>query len=543
LQGARAVLRYASGLGRFLRSPLDPAAARALIDAQLAAREAAFLTTLERGVYGHAASPYRKLLQHAKLDLGDVRRLVRDTGLEGTLERLYDAGVYVTPEEFKGRRPIRRGGLEIPVRGSDFDNLLLGSHYHAQSSGSRGVPSRAFINFDVITHEAAHLACQLEWLGLSDRPVAIWRAALLDGLKTSFRYAKAGRSLERWFTQGRFTWNAEGLRRAYLLNVALLATRLLGRPLPRPDFAPRADVLNVARWLAEKARAGRPAVLETNPSPCVRVCLAARESGLDIGGTFFHIVGEPYTPAKAEVVAAVGARAMSRYAMRELGIVGLGCARPVDVDEIHLLSDKVALIQRAKTVAASGAAVGALVFTTLLPSCPKLMLNTEMDDYATLRERDCGCWLEEMGFHTHLSGIRSYEKLTSEGVAFLGSELFKLLEEVLPARLGGGPTDYQLVEEEEQDGLPRVSLVVRPSVGKVDERTALAAVFEALEGLGGGGRLMADEWRQGGTLRVVRRDPYETGSAKILPLHVLQSTPARGARPEQVVSQPMAKYL
>ena len=527
-------------MGPFLRRPLTPAESRALIEKRLGAREAAFLTMLERGVYAHAASPYRRLLVHAGIELSDVRRLVRDAGLEGALTRLHEAGVHVTPDEFKGRRLIRRGSLQFTARAAEFDNPLLVSHFSAPSSGSRGAPSRALLNFDVVTHEAAHLACLLEREGLADCPVAIWRAALVDGLKTAFRYVKAGKRLDRWFTQGRFTWSAEGLRRAYLLEVALLATRVVGRPLPRPRVAPRGDVLTVARWLAERTRTGRPAILETNPSPCVRVCLAARERGLDISGTFFHVVGEPYTPAKAEVVASVGAAAMSRYAMRELGIVGVGCAHPEEVDEIHLLSEKVALIQRPKTVTASGRTVDALVFTTLLPSCPKLMLNTEMDDYATVSERDCGCWLDELGLRTHVSGIRSYEKLTSEGVTFLGSELFRLLEEVLPARLGGGPTDYQLVEEEEADGLPRVSLVIHPGVGPVDERSALATVFAALEAVPQGGALMADEWRQGGTLRVVRRAPYETRSAKILPLHVLHGAPDRATRLAHVGGPPTA---
>jgi len=33
---------------------------------------------------------------------------------------------------------------------------------------------------------------------------------------------------------------------------------------------------------------------------------------------------------------------------------------------------------------------------------------------------------------------------------------------------------------------------------------------------------MSEKWRQGQTLRVARREPYATASAKILPLHMLQ---------------------
>ena len=49
----------------------------------------------------------------AGFELADIRRLVEDLGLEEALERLYDAGVYVTQDEFKGRQPIRRGALVL----------------------------------------------------------------------------------------------------------------------------------------------------------------------------------------------------------------------------------------------------------------------------------------------------------------------------------------------------------------------------------------------------------------------------------------------
>ena len=38
---------------------------------------------------------------------------------------------------------------------------------------------------------------------------------------------------------------------------------------------------------------------------------------------------------------------------------------------------------------------------------------------------------------------------------------------------------------------------------------------------------MAKCWQEGHTVRVVRREPYITGAAKILPLHNLQRREAR----------------
>ncbi len=104
------------------------------------------------------------------------------------------------------------------------------------------------------------------------------------------------------------------------------------------------------------------------------------------------------------------------------------------------------------------------------------------------------------------------------GYTFLGTELLRLIEEILPNRFGGHPTDYQLVEEEE-GGLPKVNIVVNPSVRNVIEDAVVNTVLQSLRAYPGGD-VMSDQWLQGRTLRVVRREPYTTASAKILPLHI-----------------------
>src|SRR5207249_4779647 len=101
---------------------------------------------------------------------------------------------------------------------------------------------------------------------------------------------------------------------------------------------------------------------------------------------------------------------------------------------------------------------GTLYATSLSGSVRKLMLNVDTGDRATLERRDCGCPAGELGLRDHLHAIRSDDKLTSEGMSFLASDLLALVEEVLPARFGGSPVDWQFVEEE-VDGLSRVSVV------------------------------------------------------------------------------------
>jgi phenylacetate-coenzyme A ligase PaaK-like adenylate-forming protein len=271
-------------------------------------------------------------------------------------------------------------------------------------------------------------------------------------------------------------------------------------------------------------RRGTPAVFDTSASGATRICLEAKRYDLDISGTVFEVGSEPYTPAKARVVADANARAIDRYSASEFGTTGLGCAASSQVDDMHLVTDKVIVTSRNKVLDESGAQVPVLIFTTLLGNCPKIMINAESGDYGHLEERDCGCLLADVGFKTHVLGVHGYDKLTSEGVTFMGTELYRLVEEVLPSRFGGNPIDYQLVEQEDEHGLPRVQVLVSPSVGTIDEQAVVTTVLDALKGYDryGRGRFMADQWRQGRTLQIVRRVPYEAGSRKILPLHILQ---------------------
>ena len=93
--------------------------------------------------------------------------------------------------------------------------------------------------------------------------------------------------------------------------------------------------------------------------------------------------------------------------MAELGRAGVSCDAPSADGDVHLMSDKLALVQRERVVPATGETVGALLFTTLMPSAPKLMINVETDDYAVVEDRDCGCPIGELGYRRHLHGIRT----------------------------------------------------------------------------------------------------------------------------------------
>jgi hypothetical protein len=518
-------LRTAGGflraLGPFLARPVDAAGSRARLERQMAERQRTFAEVLSCAVFGNPASPYRRLFEWARITHADVAALLAATGVEGTLERLHDAGVFVHLDEFKGRRPIERPGLELPVSAEDFDNPLTTRQYEARTGGSSGAARRILVDLDLLEHESAYHRLFYAAAGVGDRALAIWHPAPPGavGLKTALIRAKLRQPAERWFSQTPLAGSS--LRHAAFTCATVAAARLGDVAIPLPEHTPAGDAGSVAQWLAEKCAHGEPAILLTTASAGVRTCAAALDAGLDIGGTMFVLGGEPYTPAKAAVIARTGSRAASQYAMVEAGAIGVACQAAATPDDVHLLTDKVATIQRSRAVGGSGQAVPALFHTTLLHASPKVMLNVESGDYGVLEERDCGCGVLPPQFRRHLHSIRSYEKLTSEGMSFLGGDLLTLVEQVLPARFGGHPTDYQFVERE-QDGLPKVSLVVSGAVGRLDAAAVAATVLDFLRHGGLAAAMIADVWTQGRTLEILRGDSHVTSGGKIQPLQMLR---------------------
>jgi hypothetical protein len=519
---------YVRGLRAFLRAPVPSGAElERRLRTRHEGREERFLAVLEHGVYLSPRSPYRALLRHHGVELGDVQNLVAADGIEAAMARLYDDGFHVTLEEFKGRAPIERAGFSLDVRAEDFDNPLAARSYRALTGG----PSRTGIAsawaFDQLRHELAYQWLFLRTFDALDRPLAVWRTVPPGraALNNVFRSLKVGRVAERWFSQNPVRPGPGTLQNWTVLRTTLLLARAHGTPLPEPEHVPVEAAKRVAAWLAEKTAAGTPAILDTVSSSGVRACLAAEEHGLDVSGTLLRAGSEPLTRAKAQVAARVGMRAVCHYAFGEQGRIGTACAAPDARDDVHLHDDTVALVVRDQDVI--GHAVPGLFFTTLLPSPPKLMLNTEIGDTAEIDDSDCGCPVGGFGLRRRLRNIHSYTKLTSGGTTFYGTEAVELLEEVLPRRFGGAPADYQLVEHE-TNHVVRVALLVSPRVGAVDEGELVRSVLDYLAKGPPFRAMMADSWRQGKTLHVVRREPFVTETAaKVLPLHVLE----RGREP------------
>jgi hypothetical protein len=104
-------------------------------------------------------------------------------------------------------------------------------------------------------------------------------------------------------------------------------------------------------------------------------------------------------------------------------------------------------------------------------------------------------------------------------MTFLDTDLIRVLEEALPARFGGGPTDYQVVEEEGDDGRSRLRLLVHPGVGPLAPAAVVDGFLAALGAGPGAQQVMALQWRAAGFVVVERAVPVALPSGKVLHVH------------------------
>lgn len=512
--------RFLGGLRGFLRDTVSAGRAREAVKRRLAEREATLIHVAERGFFGAPRSPYRELFRIAGCEFPDFRRLVLDRGVEGALRELRAAGIGFSFEEFKGRAPVVRAGREIVVRPQDFDNPWLSHYIHRTTGGTTGLGTRVSTDLDHLALEAEHRLLCLEAHGVLDAPYALWRPPLPagSGINSVLRGARIGRPPVRWFTPFREGEFRPPLRHRLANHAILRAGRALGVALPDPEPVALDEAIRIARWMADARAVHGSALLNTTVSGGARVGMAATRAGIDLSGTRFMVAGEPASPAKVRSMRATGATHFTDYGMAEAGRLGSGCVHAGDANDVHVMLDAYAVIAWPRDVPIAGETLESFHITHLHPAASKLLLNVEFDDYGIVEERACGCPLDALGMRVHLREIRSFGKLTGEGVSLVGSEMVHILEEVLPARFGGSALDYQLVEEENEVGMTRLALRIHPRVALTDEAAVLAAMHEALAGESLAANVASAFWRQAGTLRIERAEPRVSARGKQMPL-------------------------
>lgn len=499
---------------RVLRTSSDPDEGRGRLQERLERRETNFLALAGETIYANPESPYLRLLDLAGCEYGDLERLVEDDGLEGTLQLLYRRGVYLTVDESKGRVPVIRGSSRFEIDPSRLHNPRIVPDMVAHTSGSRGtqtsVPAQLSRENRIPELDEAR--------GRYDRVLARWAVPGSNTLGSLVRDGMRGTETARWFTpvdpshanlHPRYLWSARAVR---------WAARLAGVRIPHPEFVPLSDPAPIVRWMVEVLGTGRKPGLHTYVTPAVKVCQAAYEAGIRLDGAHFHITGEPATAARLAAIHRVGATATTHYASTEVSSIGAGCLAPDPLDEVHFRADCVGLVQPGAH-AMSNLPRQALLVTSLLPGTKLILVNVSTGDEAEVVQRDCGCPLEALGLKTHLHTIRSFEKLTAGGMTFFDADVIRALEVVLPARFGGGPTDYQLVDEDTDSGAPSVRLLVQPRLGPLDSEQVRRVFLDAIGGGSGADRVMGLVWNDAGWPVVVREAPRVTPGGKIQHVH------------------------
>jgi hypothetical protein len=524
-RGARAVAQEAAAYARltrdlppFLRTPLDPETALARLQRALATREQRLAWLVERGVYARPTSPFARLLRHAGCELGDFRALLCREGVEGALGVLADRGVYVTFDEVKGRREAVRGSARFAFRGDDFDNPLFAPHLAAYTGGTGGVPSRSWRSLWLSAEQAAAMAVAFDAHGVRHARHVFWRTTPAYKMLV---YAKLGHETIAWL----HPLSPLPVRVRVVSDYLALLWRLGGQRLPRPAFLDLRRPERLVAWLARQPPTGRPIVVDTTVSSAVRAAVAATAAGASLEHVTFYVQGEPVTPARFRHITQSGARVIASYGTIELATIGFGCAAPAAVDDVHLIPDRWATISRPRAVDSGGPNVDVLLFSSISRFASKIVLNADLGDYGRLERRACDCSMGRLGLHTHLSEVRSFEKLTGEGMTVVRTNLVQILEQVLPARFGGSSTDYQLLEQEGLDSATRLVLRVHPSVGDVDADAVRAAVLAGLRRGHLVSSFMTEMWRRADTVTVSREPPIVTAAGKMLPIHLLKPPP------------------
>ena len=524
-------LRFVFGLRRYFKSRISPEEAieqaRKILKERVSHRHENFLTLLERGVYNYQKSPYLPPLRNQKIALEDIKKWVESEGIGQTLLKLQSEGIYFTVDEFKGKTKVERKGLIFETNEKAFDNPFVSEAYEVRSGATRSAGTRIRIDYDYLTQRSLYDAFILNLHGSLTSPIANWFPVFpgAPGINSSLRFARIGNPPRRWFSQVEKSNLKVNWEKRWGVSYIFFMSRLMGVPLAKPEYINLNKAHDIATWAAAMLQEHANCVIYTFASSAVRVCMAAQEAGLNIKGTRFFVTGEPLTPQKRKEIEESGGRAVPIYGISEAGVIAAGCPQPyLDSDSCHLLMDTNAVITHRLMPSHSDTEVDSFLFTSLLYESPKILLNVGMGDYGMVCTDPCLCEFGQMGFDVHLSRIRSYEKLTGEGVTFVDTDLINIIENELPSRFGGQSTDYQLVEEEDARGLTRLRLLISPRVGNVDEQGIVETFIQLLKK----GECSPESWAQSGTdiwaqartLRVRREYPIPTRSGKILPFHI-----------------------
>jgi hypothetical protein len=497
---------------------VEPASAMtSRIAAGVRAREESFLTAVDE-IWQGRRPPYRALLEIAGWDPPRVRGALGEHGLEATLERMARDGVMLDSDEVKGRKAVVRRGRTVEFRDADLASLQ-GPSVPLVTSGTSGARVIYPIDLAGFRLQASYLPVMLGALAADGQPVVLYYpAASTAGNAHLISFALAGRPPAAWFCHLQQSSSALSQWRLWFRGLVASA-RLRGVVLPTPQVADVESPRTLVDWLRHRAPGG--AVVATFPGSALRVQRWARSVGASLPPVTWILGGEPVSAAKRQRLEEDGHRVYPWYGAVDTGRIAIGCLQPASADDMHLLTDRYAAIMPPQPpppapapADSEGDPAGSsrrLLLTSLIPEVHRRMLNADIGDLAAPLDRRCGCPFERLGLVRHLHAVHSKQKLTVEGATISADAVQSLASDLLPAACGGSPTDYQILEEEDGDGVTRLVVLVHPALA-ADEGAVLHTVDRVLAVAGGGGT--AERLRRSGVVTVRREKPRMSAAGK-----------------------------
>lgn len=277
-EGLTGAYGLARALPRFIREKITVKQAEEEIRRSLERREETFLELARRRIYGNPGSPYLKLLEIAGCEFADLQAQVRRDGLETTLERLAKQGVYLTSDEFKGKKEVLRGGESFWISPVDFRRREPAAGLPTQSSGS--------------SSRAVRGTAPLDWLALHVPAIGVFFSAhdffaaahgMYDailpgsgGMNNLLIYARLGISTDRWFARKvPASSRLEGGYHYLTTYLIVFMGKWFGPGFPRPEFMDIGDAHRIVRWVTEKRRRAKRCCITTAASNAARIARTA----------------------------------------------------------------------------------------------------------------------------------------------------------------------------------------------------------------------------------------------------------------------------
>jgi phenylacetate-coenzyme A ligase PaaK-like adenylate-forming protein len=504
--------RFLIGLPPFLRSPISFDEAEATVRDNVVGREQRLIDKLESAVFSYARSPYKKLFDYAGLTRADVVGRIRTLGVEPALEEFRSRGVYVTWDEFKGRQAARRGGQAFHFKPEDFDNPIMRPSLSTASSGSSGAPVRVGNDLEDNTQSCVDWAVLFRAWGLEESPLLFWTADYAGMAIRYLKCSKIGKDYERWFISSPVTKPGEKFR-ARLVH----GYTAFWAGYPKAEPAPLHACEPVLACLLDYLDQGRRPILNCTPSGALELSRRAIQAGRSLQGVYFLLGAEPLSDAREQIIAASGAVTIPTYGTSEGGWIGAQFPGAEHPDEVAIFRDAYAVTPFPQDPPESGHGFTPLLLTNLRPAAPKVLINTGIGDSAQISTYRPSDYAESLGYTVRLHRIRSFRKVTVFGSTFALTDLTILLEEILPRMCGGGATDYQLAESEE-NGISRLILRVNPSIRGMDDSEICRVFLRELEELQHFYKPMTWVLKNNASLVIKREKPTPGPSGKLSPV-------------------------